>query len=972
MDDDTQVYWERRFNIKDCTVADLGAESPRSLYVSWRDWGFKMPNSSATSPPLQPLANLAYMVFQGATVLDTPRVPEKDVQPMRVILEQGAPTEAPTLSSLSEEGEDEATAASNTLRQQLLERIPAHLGDTKLANDFVNGMLRRRKVFTPVDPKETTLTVDFVLIGEPTTVAFRVPTNRRVPSEAMQSKFGDWFAREIAEKVPWSTPSYGYAHIVPQPGGKFRVVINPVGLNKAIQSVDTPYLPKNMIRAAQEAGRSKVGASLDLSEAFTTLKLSDTAKTYSTFVTQLGKIRFNNAYFGVKTFPAQFQTALYENVVLPTMDDVLGSIILSWIDDVLIGATSNEHLLEILFKFVDRLLNIGGRLSLNKCNFFITLLHWCGVEVDLVKNQWRVDPARVESLRNTPKPEDQTGLSHILGTLRYYYWTVPADKQLQQRQLLATLAELDKPRLDLLKAWTPEHTEAMRLAFNNICDGDWLLVYDPRQPVYVTTDASGLYGFAVCANQYDTHTGVMQPIANFSQGWLGTQLRGWTPQVKEAYAVRYAVTKIMPASFPFANVIVLCDNRNLSSLHDSEDLRIQRWQQEISDAGAITRQWVPGDYNTIADHASRTVYANPTSSPTEEDIFHSYIYSISSEKGEETAINHDAPNTVVPGHLPIAAMTATIGEAQQRVSDTEKDEWSSRPHYSTVTLAGRTLHLHERRLIVPAGAVGIKTKLLDLAHDDRCHYTGAERTLKNLQDQAKVWWINIGDEVLTYIKSCFKCAFAKSRHTPNRTVGSLTPTIPPYVNHTWYCDLKGPMPEGTGYLLAVVEGLCKEIRLRYIPAGTAEQVVEELLEVVASFGTTPIVIRSDGGPPFNSTYYNNWCASENILPVLGVADHSQGQGTVETKFNGIATSLMAVLGGKAPAGWYKTLTRSANSSASSTLHTTPHWAAHQPGPAPDENPDRRCRHSMSTSPQSTTASNCSALTPSRKTTCRRS
>ena len=129
-------------------------------------------------------------------------------------------------------------------------------------------------------------------------------------------------------------------------------------------------------------------------------------------------------------------------------------------------------------------------------------------------------------------------------------------------------------------------------------------------------------------------------------------------------------------------------------------------------------------------------------------------------------------------------MTAAIGEAQQRVTDMERSEWSSRPRYSTVTLAGRTLHLHERRLIVPAGAVGIKSKLLDLAHDEQCHYTGAERTLNNLTEQAKVWWVNMDTEVMDYIKSCFKCAFAKARHQPNRTVGALTPTTPPYVNHT--------------------------------------------------------------------------------------------------------------------------------------------------------------------------------------------
>ena len=40
--------------------------------------------------------------------------------------------------------------------------------------------------------------------------------------------------------------------------------------------------------------------------------------------------------------------------------------------------------------------------------------------------------------------------------------------------------------------------------------------------------------------------------------------------------------------------------------------------------------------------------------------------------------------------------------------------------------------------------------------------------------------------------------------------------------HTLYVDLKGPMPEDTGYLLAAVEGLTKDTRLRYLPAGTAK------------------------------------------------------------------------------------------------------------------------------------------------------
>jgi hypothetical protein len=63
-----------------------------------------------------------------------------------------------------------------------------------------------------------------------------------------------------------------------------------------------------------------------------------------------------------------------------------------------------------------------------------------------------------------------------------------------------------------------------------------------------------------------------------------------------------------------------------------------------------------------------------------------------------------------------------------------------------------------------------------------------------------------------------------------------------------------------------------------------------------------------------------------------VADHSQGQGTVETKFRGIAQSLIAILGGKAPTGWYKDpkvlakLERVINTTYTSTLGGCPSWA----------------------------------------------
>lgn len=915
------VAWDRFFTLKGVYVAQLGPSSPRDLYVAYRDWAFRHNQNT----PQSPLGNLAYMVMSGATVVNTPRVPRlRDMDASKVII-QGVPTLASVVSE-SEKSEDEWRAA-------ILERIAPEFRNTSIGHATLAALMHRRKIFGPVISADCTEEVDFTLIGEPTPVSFRVPISRKVPLADIEAGLNDWIARGIAERVPWSEPAYGFVIIVPKPGGKWRVTINPSGVNPATAKIspDGGYMPASMIREAQRVGHMSIACQLDLSEAFTTLRLGRTAQTLSTFTSPIGKLRWKHGFFGWHSFPAVFQRVVMEKLVLPTMDEEIRAIILAWVDDIVIAGQDHWAWLNALCKLLDRLLALGGRLSLHKCSFLITLIQWCGVEINLVTNSWRIDPRRVESLTATPVPTDREGLSNVLGILRHYYWGV--QHQLEQRKRIALLAELDRDRVDVPSAWTPEHTEALSAALREVIAGNWQLVFDPSQPVMVSTDASSQFGFGVTATQWDSRTGEPRPISFFSKGWQQGQLDGWTPQVKECYAMRYAVTKVLPEYFPHANVILLCDNKNLSSLADSEDLRVVRWQHEIRDSGAIVRRWHPGHYNTIADFASRTVNHDGGTEPPPDEAFESYIYAIDepSPLGEREGAAHAArpETTVVPGHLPLATMTSKIAAAQEAASAEERASWIG-THYSAVELAGRTLHLHDRLLIVPRGASDIKARLFHLAHDDNCHYSGGGRTVHNLKQQAKVWWSNMDHEIQAFVSSCYRCQFAKTGLHPNKFVGTLSPTIPPFVNHTWYVDLKGPMPDGS-YLMAAVEGLVKDVRLRYLPKANATEVIEELEEVAASWGTNPVIIRSDGGPPFNSVDYTNWCAAGGITPVLGVAEHSQGQGTVETKFKGIAHALMAVLGGKAPTGWYKDarlltkLERVIGASFTSTLGGSPIW-----------------------------------------------
>jgi len=646
-----------------------------------------------------------------------------------------------------------------------------------------------------------------------------------------------------------------------------------------------------------------------------------------------------------------------QRVVLPLLDEFPDIKVLAWIDDIVLAALDADRLVAALLRAVDLILAFGGRLNIDKCEFMVQRFDWCGVEVDLPTNQWRIAAGRVASLMETPVPTDKEALGHVLGILRYYFWGVADQKS--QRENIGFLAELLKRKgLDaperFAAAWTAAHTTAMRAALAAVTSGEWLLVYDPSQPVTVATDASGSYGYCVAAHQWDPRTGQMRPIAYVSRGWLANQLK-WTPQTKECYAQRAAVASIMPQFFPFASVVLLCDNRNLTQAAET-DVRIVRWQNDIRDSGCCVRSWIPGKWNTIPDYGSRSVVPAPDAVLSAEEQREMHIYAVvvedalsrartsgctsagagsAAEAAPLVAGAHTteslAETVVVPGHVAMSSMVLKIALAQEDAPAAERESWTG-VHYSRAVLGGKSLALYRNRLVVPAGATEVKTVLMRMAHDDTAHYSGAERTVMQLQSQARVHWVGMHAEVQRYVDSCFRCTFAKAAHQ-KAAAGTLSPTVSPHVHHTWYVDLKGPMPGGTGYLMAVVESVTRLCKLRYLRTNNAAEVIEELDEAIVSFGTLPVVLRCDGGAPFSSGEFSAWCEGNGISPVLGIAYHSQGQGLVETRFRPLAASIMAVLGFKAPSKWWvggllAQLEAIINSTYCEPIHGSPFWAMH--------------------------------------------
>ena len=898
--DSEYVHWDRLVCLQGVWVVDGGKGAPSDLYVAYADWRLEGGEEGRS-----PLSQLAWMVLRGARVLAQPRDPSQLPPDLRHVLVAGDTAAEPPSAGIAAAAFDGVPDAE--LRDAILQRIPTEKRDTALAGKLVAALMQRRKIFNGLNVAECTESVEFRVVGSPRPVSFKVPIRKKGQSDEAQRVLQAWVDMGVAERVGWDTPAYGFCIVVPKPGGRWRVTINPTETNRCTER-DAPengFMPESMVREAQRGGRTRYVAQLDLADAFLTLRLGPEASRMSTFTTPFGKMRWKQGYFGWHSFPVAFQRMIMEKVILPTQGEHPEAALLAWIDDLVVGANTEEEFLVALAAVLDRVLALGGRLSLEKCRFLWDVFDWCGVEIDTINNQWRIARGRVAALAETPEPEDREALVHVLGILRYYFFGVSDHNA--QRERVAVLAELSEPGTVVRARWTAVHTTALREALDAIVNGEWLLVYDPSQRVWVATDASGNHGYCVAAWQFDRVSGKMRPIAYFSRGWISTQ-RLWTAQVKESFAQRQAVCVVMPEAFPYADVFLLCDNKNLASRAASEDLRVRRWQHDIACSGCVTRGWIPGKWNTIADYGSRAVQALPDVKLSEEEQFELSLCTLS---GEEEGADGTNPawalagreTTVVPGHLPMAALAARIATAQGEAPAEEKVSWTGEG-YTTATLAGRRLYLYKGRLMVPVGAISLQQTLIRHAHDLGMHYTGAGRTLWALQEQAHVHWAGMEEQVRKFVRSCFKCSLAKGGHG-KEALGTLQPTIAPAVHHTWYADLKGPLPHDTGYLMVVVEAVSRYVKLRYLPSCTAKEVAEELLEAFTSFGTRPVVLRTDGGPPFNSEELRSFCGGEGVTLVLGVPHHSQGQGLVETRIRSIASAIMATLGHKAPREWFR-------------------------------------------------------------------
>ncbi|KAI3370531.1 hypothetical protein L3Q82_025288 [Scortum barcoo] len=291
---------------------------------------------------------------------------------------------------------------------------------------------------------------------------------------------------------------------------------------------------------------SKWFSVLDLRSGYYQIAMAEEDKEKTAFICPLGFFQFERMPQGITGAPATFQRLMEKAVGDMNLLEVL-----VYLDDLIVfGRTLEEHE-ERLLKVLDRLAEVGLKISVDKCQFCLPKVKYLGhiVSADGVSP----DLAKIEAVTRWPQPTHLKALQSFLGFCGYY------------RRFIANYAAIVRPLSELTKGYAPTQrvkkfekdetktylkesepfgerwdqscTEAFHKIIHCLTHAPVLAFADPNKPYVLHVDAS-LKGLG--AVLYQEHSEGLRPVA-FASRKLKTSERNYPMHQLEFLALKWAV-----------------------------------------------------------------------------------------------------------------------------------------------------------------------------------------------------------------------------------------------------------------------------------------------------------------------------------------------------------------------------------------------------------------------------------------------
>ena len=672
--------------------------------------------------------------------------------------------------------------------------------------------------------------------------------------------------------------------IVPKrPPAMFRLTVDYRPVNNA--TVQTFWPMPNIEAELADARGAKAFAAIDFCSGYWQAPLHPDSQPLFAFMTPEGVVMPTRTTQGGTNSAANFQEKVAECFA------ELRENFKAWIDDFIIFAKDEKHLLHILRRFFEICRSRNLIVSLLKSDFFLTEATWCGRIIDA--NGVRFNPSNLSGLKNCEFPRNAGELCEYVHGVSWISTSIPrfAQRAAPLRELLETAYEKaggSRKKKSIAKfnlkdlGWSEEHENAFNDLQDQLQEATRLAHRNPDMTLCVHTDASDKH-WAVCATQCDASElskPIMdqehQPLA-FLSGTFSEREEHWSTYEREAFAVIQAFRKLdyLLACDPTTRVFT--DHRNLlftfnpvamePSLGRHKVLKVIRWALFLS-AFNYRIEHVPGDSNTWPDIMTRWMRGY-RKAPSVRRITATLPFN-------GVTVPPDSPEFEWP-------------DISQIIST--QNEYKAKAPKNAILNDGGILVI-KNAVWIPEDCIDLKLRLLTIAHAGNAGHRGSDPTWHALRE--RFTWVGLRDDVRSFVSSCLLCVLSKSGNKVPRPLSTtLHATKPNEIIHFDYLFL-GEGEDDKKYVLVVKDDLSGYCWLEPTTSADSEHTAEVLARWNRVF-TTPKVWVSDQGSHFKNEVLDHLAKTYRIRHNFTVAYSPWANGTVESLMRSILSATRAMI-----------------------------------------------------------------------------
>lgn len=745
--------------------------------------------------------------------------------------------------------------------------------------------------------------------------------------------------------------------------GRIRMCVDYRTLNR--RTIPDQYTTPRIDDALDCLTGSKWFSVLDLRSGYYQIAMAEEDKEKTAFICPLGFFQFERMPQGITGAPATFQRLMEKAV-----GDMNLLQVIVYLDDLIVFGRSLEEHEERLMRVLDRLEEVGLKLSLDKCQFCQPRVKYVGhiVSADGVAT----DPEKLEAVARWPMPTDLKSLRSFLGFCGYY------------RRFIANYSAIVRPLTELTKGYAPTQrgrkqtrdktkmyfkdsepfsdrwdqscTDAFNRIIQCLLNAPVLAFADAHKPYVLHTDASFKGLGAVL---YQEHPEGLRPVA-FASRKLSSSEQRYPVHQLEFLALKWAVVDKFHDYLYGVKFTVCTDNNPLTYVLTTAKLNAtgHRWLAALATYDFEVK-YRPGKANIDADLLSR----NLPEDGEWDDMSQNEVKSIC-RRVEVNVSQNSSPRYVeqlgaspacipeayaFPSQLHLSSLEqlskADLMTAQKRdtvirrvIEALKQGVWPSNKDLDPEMLlmkreVGRLvmrdglLYRASKKdaeealqLVLPAE---FREVVLHSLHDDMGHL-GVERVTQLLR--ARFYWPKMAHDTEEYVRNCGLCITCKTPAKKAASLHQITSSGPMDLVCIDFLSME-PDSRGISNVLVVTDHYTRYAQAFPAKNQKALTVAKILVEKYFIHYGLPVRIHSDQGRDFESRLIRELLTTLGIRKSRTTPYHPQGDPQPE-RFNRTLLAMLATLGQEKKRSWSQhvaSLVHAYNSTKSDATGYSPYY-----------------------------------------------